>query len=279
MSIKLGVPSKGRLMEKTFDWFGARGVTLARTGSDREYSGAVAGDRRRRPGSSVRRERSRANWPPGAYILASPGTDLDAREAGAPGTMQVEELAPLGFGHADLIIAVPSWPGSMWKRSTIWMRPRRRFAWRHGFRMRIATKYHRLVRAFPARSGGVADYQLGRQPGRDGRHGEEPHRGGDCRHHLDGRDPARQPPQDPVRDPGAQEPGHAVSLAHSGCVGDAAGCAAGAGGPSRARLNGASAVNVTCAMRSGRPDRRPGSACKDIRRQTGIQRRAPCPRD
>ena len=43
MTIKLGVPSKGRLMEKTFDWFGARGVTLARTGSDREYAGAVDG--------------------------------------------------------------------------------------------------------------------------------------------------------------------------------------------------------------------------------------------
>ena len=26
MTLKLGVPSKGRLMEKTFDWFGARGI-------------------------------------------------------------------------------------------------------------------------------------------------------------------------------------------------------------------------------------------------------------
>ena len=26
--LKIGVPSKGRLMEKTFDWFGARGVTV-----------------------------------------------------------------------------------------------------------------------------------------------------------------------------------------------------------------------------------------------------------
>ena len=43
MTIKLGVPSKGRLMEKTFDWFGERGVTLSRTGSEREYSGAVDG--------------------------------------------------------------------------------------------------------------------------------------------------------------------------------------------------------------------------------------------
>ena len=43
MTIKLGVPSKGRLMEKTFDWFGARGISLARTGSDREYAGKVDG--------------------------------------------------------------------------------------------------------------------------------------------------------------------------------------------------------------------------------------------
>jgi ATP phosphoribosyltransferase len=31
MTLKLGVPSKGRLMEKTFDWFADRGVTLTRT--------------------------------------------------------------------------------------------------------------------------------------------------------------------------------------------------------------------------------------------------------
>ena len=43
MTVKLGVPSKGRLMEKTFDWFARRGVTLTRTGSDREYSGEVEG--------------------------------------------------------------------------------------------------------------------------------------------------------------------------------------------------------------------------------------------
>ncbi|MCX8228192.1 MAG: ATP phosphoribosyltransferase catalytic subunit HisG, partial [Sulfitobacter sp.] len=43
MTIKLGVPSKGRLMEKTFEWFSARGITLQRTGSDREYAAAVGG--------------------------------------------------------------------------------------------------------------------------------------------------------------------------------------------------------------------------------------------
>ena len=28
MTLKLGVPSKGRLMEKTFDWFSDRGIQL-----------------------------------------------------------------------------------------------------------------------------------------------------------------------------------------------------------------------------------------------------------
>ena len=36
MTIKIGVPSKGRLMEKTFDWFAERGVSLSRAGSERE---------------------------------------------------------------------------------------------------------------------------------------------------------------------------------------------------------------------------------------------------
>ena len=42
MTIKLGVPSKGRLMDQTTDWFAERGVMLTRTGSDREYAGRVA---------------------------------------------------------------------------------------------------------------------------------------------------------------------------------------------------------------------------------------------
>ena len=41
--IKLGVPSKGRLMEETFSWFDSRGVHLKRTDSKREYAGYVKG--------------------------------------------------------------------------------------------------------------------------------------------------------------------------------------------------------------------------------------------
>ncbi|NRB01598.1 MAG: ATP phosphoribosyltransferase catalytic subunit HisG, partial [Rhodobacteraceae bacterium] len=35
MTLKLGIPSKGRLMGKTVDWFGARDVLLTLTGDDR----------------------------------------------------------------------------------------------------------------------------------------------------------------------------------------------------------------------------------------------------
>ncbi|MDM7459854.1 MAG: ATP phosphoribosyltransferase catalytic subunit HisG, partial [Paracoccus sp. (in: a-proteobacteria)] len=41
--IRLGVPSKGRLMDQCFDWFADRGIRLSRTGSDREYAGRVEG--------------------------------------------------------------------------------------------------------------------------------------------------------------------------------------------------------------------------------------------
>ena len=43
MSLKLGIPSKGRLQEKTIDWFAKRDITIQRTGSDREYAGQVSG--------------------------------------------------------------------------------------------------------------------------------------------------------------------------------------------------------------------------------------------
>ena len=45
MSVRLGVPSKGRLMAATFAWFADRGVRLTRTGTDREYAGRVVGAR------------------------------------------------------------------------------------------------------------------------------------------------------------------------------------------------------------------------------------------
>lgn len=64
----------------------------------------------------------------------------------------------MGFGHADLIIAVPSaWIDVDTLDDLDAVAAAFRAA--HGHRLRIATKYHRLVRDFLAGQG-VADYQL-----------------------------------------------------------------------------------------------------------------------
>ncbi|KIN79318.1 ATP phosphoribosyltransferase [Sulfitobacter mediterraneus] len=156
MTLKLGVPSKGRLMEKTFEWFGARGITLQRTGNEREYAGAVEGIDNVSlillSAGEIPRELAA-----GRIHLGVTGTDL-VREKLALWDQLVEPLEELQFGHADLIIAVPqAWVDV----DTLDDLDAAAAAFRqhHGFRMRIATKYHRLVREF-LRSGGVADYAL-----------------------------------------------------------------------------------------------------------------------
>ena len=154
--IKIGVPSKGRLMEKTFEWFGSRGITMRRTGADREYSGTVEGvdgvELVLLSAGEVPRELAA-----GRIHLGVTGTDL-VREKLADWQAQVTEVAAMGFGHADLIIAVPA----------VWVdvdtlddldAAAAAFRATHGFRLRIATKYHRLVRTYLAENG-VADYQL-----------------------------------------------------------------------------------------------------------------------
>ena len=156
MSIKLGVPSKGRLMEKTFDWFSKRGITLSRTGSDREYAGAVEGvegvDLVLLSAGEIPRELAA-----GHIHLGVTGTDL-VHEKLPRWEQQVEELEPMGFGEADLILAVPQFwidVDTLEDLDAVAAAFRRT----HGHRLRIATKYHRLIREFLA-DAGVADYQL-----------------------------------------------------------------------------------------------------------------------
>lgn len=154
--IKLGVPSKGRLMEATFEWFGARGVALSRTGSDREYAGAVRGidgvDLVLLSASEIPRELAA-----GRLHLGVTGLDMVCEKL-AHWDSQVVCLAELGFGHADLIIAVPDcWIDVV----TLDDLDATAAAFRnvHGHRLRIATKYHRLVRDF-LRHHEIADYLL-----------------------------------------------------------------------------------------------------------------------
>ncbi len=156
MSLKLGIPSKGRLMEKSVDWFGTRGLEIRRTGSDREYAGSVGGiegvDLVLLSAGEIPRELAA-----GRIHLGVTGSDL-VRERIPGWETRIEELRPMGFGQADLIVAVPNcWVDvdSMDDLDAAAAAFRRE----HGHRLRIATKYHRLVRDF-LRDAGVADYQL-----------------------------------------------------------------------------------------------------------------------
>jgi len=156
MSVKLGIPSKGRLMEKTFDWFGARGVSLRRTGNEREYAAAVDGAEGVElvllSAGEIPRELAA-----GRIHLGVTGTDL-IREKLAAWDVRVTELTQMGFGHANLVIAVPKCWVDVQSLEDL-DAAAAAFRRAHGFRLRVATKYHRLVREF-LRDNGVADYQL-----------------------------------------------------------------------------------------------------------------------
>ncbi|MGR3434573.1 MAG: ATP phosphoribosyltransferase [Shimia sp.] len=155
MSVKLGVPSKGRLMEATFDWFAARGVRLAKSGGDREYAGSVEGldgvELVLLSAGEIPRELAA-----GRIHLGVTGTDMVRERLGAEAG--VTSVAEMGFGHADLVVAVPAFWSDVTGLHDL-DEVAAGFRARHGFRLRIATKYHRLVREFLAREG-VADYQL-----------------------------------------------------------------------------------------------------------------------
>lgn len=153
--LKLGVPSKGRLMDDTFRWFGKRGITLSRSGSEREYAGRVEGaDLSLVLLSAGEIPRELAS---GRIDLGVTGSDL-VREKLAGWRSDVQALMPMGFGHADLVLAVPA----CWRDCETLddlAAITRQFRADHGFRLRIATKYHRLVRAFLSEQE-IADYQL-----------------------------------------------------------------------------------------------------------------------
>lgn len=150
----LGIPSKGRLMAKTVDWFGAKGIAFA-AGDARAYSATLGFDGVEPvllSAGEIPRELAA-----GRIHLGVTGMDV-VREKVPGWEMRVKELASLGFGHATLVIAVPDFWADVDTLHDL-DAAAATFRAAHGHRLRIATKYHRLVRDF-LRAEGVADYQL-----------------------------------------------------------------------------------------------------------------------
>ena len=154
--IRLGIPSKGRLMDQTFGWFSERGINLVRSNSDREYAGRIDGIKGVQliflSANEIPRELSS-----GRLHFGVTGTDL-IKEKLARFSRLVEPISELGFGFANLIIAVPGFwidVDSLDDLDAV----SAQFREKNGYRLRIATKYHRLLREFLIKAG-VADYQI-----------------------------------------------------------------------------------------------------------------------
>src|ERR1700719_2278774 len=152
----LAVPGKGRLQENAEAFFDRAGLELVKPRGARDYRGAIA----RLDGVEV------------AFLSASEITEQLAAGAvhfGITGEDLVREMIPaaddkvvllegLGFGHANVVVAVPE----------AWIDVRDMadlddvaisFRGKHDRRLRVATKYINLTRGFFSHHG-IIDYRI-----------------------------------------------------------------------------------------------------------------------
>ncbi|MFN4141937.1 ATP phosphoribosyltransferase [Aestuariivirga sp.] len=154
--ITLAIPSKGRLMEATAELLGRAGFSIERLGAERGYRGLLKG----LDGVEVAflsASEIAQSLRDGKVDLGVTGQDL-LNEKIAPADPAVELLVRLGFGPADVVVAVPEcWldVATMADLDEI----AESFYERHGRRLRVATKYHNLTRRFFAEKG-VTGYRI-----------------------------------------------------------------------------------------------------------------------
>jgi ATP phosphoribosyltransferase len=153
----LALPSKGRLMEQCNAALARAGLSVVKPpGAARGYKAEIEG----LPGVEVNLVSSSEIaqlLKTGAAHLGVTGEDL-IRETMADADERVRFLAPLGFGRADVVVAVPA----------CWLDVRRMadleqmavvFRRLHGRRVRVATKYMNLTRHYFAHMG-VTGYRI-----------------------------------------------------------------------------------------------------------------------
>ena len=149
------LPSKGRLMEQCNAALAKAGLKVVRSGPARGYKGEIDG----LPGVEINFVSSSEIaqlLKSGAAHLGITGEDL-IRETMEDADARVRFVRPLGFGRADVVVAVPD----------CWLDVRRMadleemsLAYRrvHGQRVRVATKYMNLTRRFFSK--GVTGYRI-----------------------------------------------------------------------------------------------------------------------
>jgi ATP phosphoribosyltransferase len=152
----LAVPSKGRLQENAEAFFARSGLELVKPRGARDYRGAIAGF----DGVEIAylsAAEITAQLGQGAVHLGVTGEDL-VREMIADADQKVVFIDRLGFGFANVVVAVPqAWIDvrSMADLDDV----ATAFRFKHERKMRLATKYANLTRTFFA-DHGVLDYRI-----------------------------------------------------------------------------------------------------------------------
>ena len=145
----LAVPSKGRLEEKSAEIFSKAGLPLLRDGA-RGYQGEMDGNRRVKV-EYVSAGDIAARLAEGSAHMGITGEDL-LREEIADFNSAIHLVSPLGFGQADVVVAIPDgWVDVTTMNDLADVAAE--FRARHGRRLRVATKYTHLTTDFFARHG------------------------------------------------------------------------------------------------------------------------------
>ncbi|TNM65989.1 ATP phosphoribosyltransferase [Aliirhizobium smilacinae] len=156
-TITIALPSKGRMKDDASAIFERAGLPIVAVGNERSYRGRVEGhgdiEIAFLSASEIARELGA-----GTVDFGVTGEDL-IREGLADADRKVEIAARLGFGHADVVVAVPE----------IWLDVDTMadlgdvaadFRSRHGRRLQIATKYWRLTQQHFSGSHGIQLYRI-----------------------------------------------------------------------------------------------------------------------
>jgi ATP phosphoribosyltransferase len=153
--LTIAVPSKGRLKEQTEAWLAGIGHPLRQIGGERGYTAEIEG-----LDAEVRLLSAREiaqGLIEGSLHFGVTGEDL-LHDLAPDGPAEFRVLKRLGFGGADVVVAVPqAWfdvdsmadleaAGAAFRKA-------------HGRRLRVATKYMRITRRFFAQKS-VGEYRL-----------------------------------------------------------------------------------------------------------------------
>jgi ATP phosphoribosyltransferase len=152
----IAIPSKGRLQASTTELFAKAGLDVVQQGAERSYRGVIAGIEGVEVAFLSAPEIAREIGA-GAVHLGVTGRDQVEETVPDFGT-RTELVLPLGFGHCDVVVAVPeAWIDVETMEDlddvAAGFRPR------HGRRLTVATKYINVTRRFFA-GHGIADYRI-----------------------------------------------------------------------------------------------------------------------